>query len=65
MLVCFFSVQHFAAKNKEYISPFLKVILLTIFSDKGVVAESLSCPDAFCVRLTFFSLMQYIDEFHL
>lgn len=67
MLVCFFSVQHFAAKNKEYISP-LKVILLTIFSDKGVIAESLSCPNAFCVRLTFFSLislMQYIDEFHL
>lgn len=64
MLVCFFSVQHFAAKNKEYASP-QKVILLTIFSDKGVVAQSLSCPDAFCVRLTFFSLMQYIDEFHL
>lgn len=64
MLVCFFSVQHFAAKNKEDIFS-LKVILLTIFSDKDVVAESLSCPNAFCVRLTFFSLMQYIDEFHL
>lgn len=43
MLVCFFSVQHFAAK-KQGVHFSLKVILLTIFSDKGVVAESLSCP---------------------
>lgn len=63
MLVCFFSVQHFAAKNKERSSP--SKVILTMFSDKEVAAESLSCPNAFCVCLTFFSLMQYIGEFHL
>lgn len=36
-----------------------------IITATDVISESLLCPNAFYeVRLTFFSLMQYIDEFH-
>lgn len=59
---CFFSVQHFAARKQGvHVSP--EVILL--ISATGVTAESMFCPEAFCVRSTFLFLMQYIKESHL